>query len=302
MVVKRILHTVSYAGFWRGQARLSLDETLARAADLGFDGVEIVGKRPHASILDMDAGHRAVLRRRLGELNLECACLAGYTDFTAGAEHPEIPQREIQIAYVTELARIANDLGCPLVRVFTGYERPDVPFPAQWEGCVAALRECADRANPYGVTIAIQNHHDIAVTADDLADLLTEIDRPNCRAAFDAWAPALQGLDVAAESERIAPLVVYTTVADYRLRPRFSYRSALVHYERGTDRTVAVPLGEGIIDYASFFAGLRRGGYDGPVAYEMCSELRGGGSLENLDSYARQFLARIGVLWEESES
>ena len=50
------------------------------------------------------------------------------------------------------------------------------------------------------MTLAVQNHHDIAVTAADLGDLLTEVDRTNIGAAFDAWAPTLHGLDVAAEA------------------------------------------------------------------------------------------------------
>jgi hypothetical protein len=47
--------------------------------------------------------------------------------------------------------------------------------------------------------------------------------------------------------------------------------------------TMGVPMGEGVIDDASFLRGLFGGGFDGWVTYEMCSPLRGGGSLENLD-------------------
>jgi hypothetical protein len=35
---------------------------------------------------------------------------------------------------------------------------------------------------------------------------------------------------------------------------------------------------------------MRAGGFEGSVAYEMCSPLLGGGSLENLDRYARRFV------------
>src|SRR5205807_304928 len=159
-------------------------------------------------------------------------------DFTADADRPDIPLREMQVAYVEQLAILASDLGAQIVRVFTGYERPDIPFPVQWQWCVDSLRECADRAARPDVTIAIQNHHDIAVTAADLSDLIEEIGRPNCGAAYDAWAPTLQGRNLGEETERIARHVVYTTVADYRLRPRFAYQPALVNYERKPDRTV----------------------------------------------------------------
>ena len=53
----------------------------------------------------------------------------------------------------------------------------------------------------------------------------------------------------------------------------------------------AVPFGEGFIDYRTFFAGLREGGFDGVATYEMCSPLRGGGQLANLDRCAAQYLA-----------
>jgi sugar phosphate isomerase/epimerase len=49
-------------------------------------------------------------------------------------------------------------------------------------------------------------------------------------------------------------------------------------------------MGEGFIDYRGFFQALQETGYQGYVAYEMCSYLRGGGNEENLDRSARQFL------------
>ena len=113
--MKRVLHTVSYAGVWRGQTRLSLEDTIRKAADLGFDGVEVVGKRPHASILDYGPAERESLRGLLERCGLECGCIAGYTDFTAGAERPDIPFREMQIAYVEQLAQLARDLGGSIV-------------------------------------------------------------------------------------------------------------------------------------------------------------------------------------------
>jgi len=45
-----------------------------------------------------------------------------------------------------------------------------------------------------------------------------------------------------------------------------------------------------------FFKGLREGGFEGPVAYEMCSPLRGGGSEDNLDKTAEISLNQIRAL------
>src|SRR5262249_35217151 len=191
--------------------------------------------------------------------------------------------------------------GCPLVRVFTAFERKKVPYPVAWGQAVSCLREAARRAADVGVTLGVQNHHDVAVHHASLADLLAEIDEPNCKACFDAWAHATveqvpgpdyrqDGTDLARAVKAMAPYLVHTTVADYVHRPRYTYRPQLVNYVREVDAVRAVPMGQGVLDYKSFFQALREIGYQGYVAYEMCSPLRGGGGEQNLDQCAKRFL------------
>lgn len=294
--MKTALHSISYAGVWPGQATLSLEDFLHRAKDLGFDAVMLTAKRPHLSVLDYAGESRKRLRFLLDRLGLTVACLAGYTDFCMGGNRPDIPTRETQVLYVRELCHMAADLDCRLVRVFTGFDHAGSSFDQQWGWCVSSLRECARWAAEFGVLIGVQNHHDIAGHYESLFDLLQEIDEPNCKAMFDAWAPALHGTDLAAAVKKMAPYLVHTTVADYVRRPRFRYQPHLVNYSRELDAVRAVPLGEGFIDYRVFFAALQEIRFDGYVAYEMCSPLRGGGSEENLDRCARKFLGYVSQL------
>jgi len=289
MITGRLLHSVSYAGLW-GQAYLSVEEFVAKAAALGYDGVMLMAKRPHVSVLDYGPAERARLRSLLEKAGLRHVVLAGYTNFTADLEHGEVPQREIQIAHVAALAELARDIGAGVVRVFSGYRHPAASEGAQWKMIVTALRECARRAGDCGVTLGLQNHHDIGAGWERFSDLLNEIGEPNCRALFDAWAPALHGADHVTAARALGARTVHTTVADYQMRPRFRYEPALVNYVAETPATVAVPMGEGFIDYRGFLAGLTAGGFAGTVAYEMCSPLRDGASIEVLDDYARRFL------------
>ena len=151
---------------------------------------------------------------------------------------------------------------------------------------VASLRECADAGGRFRRRrLAVQNHHDVAVDTDALLELLADVDRPNVKLGFDAWSPALRGENVYEAAKRAAPYTAITTNADYLRLPRYLYRAELVNYERvQPDLVRAVPFGDGFIDYESFFAGLCDGGFNGVASYEMCSPVRGGGSLENLDS------------------
>src|SRR5688572_3085591 len=276
-----VLHSVSYAGVWRGQAQLDVDAFLRKAKELGYTHVELVGKRPHVSPLDYDQAARQKLKARMAELGLTLACLASYPDFTAGAEKPGIPAAEIGAIYVSEPARLAKDLGTTCVRVFTGYERPGVPYDVQWAVVVQGLKLASKEAAKHGVTLAVQNHHDIAVDADALLWLIKEVNEPNVKAAFDAWSPALAGVNGAAleaAARKLAPHMSYTTVADYVKQPRLRYDATITNYVRGDDLIRAVPFGTGFIDYKAFSRGLRAGGYRGYVAYEMCEVLDGGGS------------------------
>jgi sugar phosphate isomerase/epimerase len=283
------LFSVSYAGFW-GQTALDLLPFLRHARELGYDAVMLAGKRPHVSPLDTDEARVAELRAALDEARLSCPVIAAYTDFGAPVA-AEVPYLEMQIAYLEALCRIGAQLGVSILRVFTSYEAPGQAPQTNWRQAVSVLREVCDRAAAFGLTVAIQNHHDLAVHTTALLELLHDIERPNCKLGFDAWSPALRGEDLYEAARRAAPHTAITTNADYIRLPRYRYRPEAVNYEPiQPDLVRAVPFGTGFIDYAAFFEGLRAGGFDGIATYEMCSPLRGGGALDNLDRYARTYL------------
>lgn len=288
--MRTALFTVSLAGLW-GQDRLTLEQSIDLAAELSYDGVEIMGKRPHLSVLDYSVEDCRRLRDHVDKRGLRVAAIAGYTDFTGGTRAAEVPFGEMQIAYVTELARRASVLGCDLVRVFTSYEHEGTSFMAEWRATVDALRACCDRAAEFGVQIGVQNHHDIAVDTRAYIELLAQVDRPNVTPMYDCWSPYLRGEDVVAGAAQLASRMQVTTVADYVVLRRWKYLPQLVNYAPSEPPAVlAVPMGQGELPYDAFLRTLRAHGYDGWVTYEMCSPIRGGGSLNNLESYARAFI------------
>jgi sugar phosphate isomerase/epimerase len=223
-------------------------------------------------------------------------CVAGYNNFNADPEHTDVPQNEMQIAYITELARLTADLGGDTLRVFTAYEQKGIAFAAQWQHVVNAIKECCKRAAEFGVTIGVQNHHDIAVGVESQYQLIQAVNEPNCKALFDAWAPALQGADLTAAAQRMAPITSHTTVANYQVLPRYQYQKGLTNYATLQPWLQAVPVNEGFIDYQEFLTALHAAGFRGSVAYEMCSPLRSGGTVASLDEYARQFIDFISEL------
>jgi sugar phosphate isomerase/epimerase len=294
--VKTCLHSVSYSGVWRGQALLTVDEFLVKAKELGFDGIMLGAKRPHVSLIDYDDAARTKLRARIKELGLELVCIAGYNDFTAGADKTGVPNVEIQAIYVGELARLARDLGTNIVRIYTGYERPDLPFDKQFAIVVEGLRMAGKIAARYGVTLIVQNHHDIAVHPDAMKWLLDEVNLPNVKAAFDCWSLTMMGFsseEIKKSIYTMKPYIVHTTVADYKKLPRFSHNSEQINYIPLLPENRAVNVGEGYVDFKTFINTLKEIGYQGYIAYEMCAVLEGGGSIENLDKSAKAFLEYV---------
>ena len=254
------LFSISYAGFW-GQSVLPLTDFIRHAGKLGFPSVMIAGKRPHLSPLDATPEFVQPIRDALAAARVRCDVLGAYTNLAQpSAAGCEVPLIEFQIAYVESLARLAPQLGAKIVRIFTAYEIDGQDLQVLWKRCTGAIREMCDRAAAYGVTVAIQNHHDLALHTEALLELLADIDRPNCKLGFDAWSPALRGEPLYDAARLAAPHTAITTNADYIKVPRHRYRPELVNYERQpVDWVRAVPFGTGFIDYAAFFQGLRDG-------------------------------------------
>lgn len=294
--MKLSLFSVSYAGFW-GQHELDLPAFIAKASQLGYGSVMLAGKRPHLSPLDVTDEKIDSVKRALQEHQVDCSVIGGYTDLSPIAAI-EVPYLEMQIEYVESLSRIASRLNATVVRIFTAYEVEGHSPQFIWKNMVKTVQEMCDRAADVGVTIAIQNHHDIGVHSDWLLEILNDVNRTNCKLGFDAWSPALRGENLYEAAKRMAPHTAITTSADYIRLPRYEYQSALVNYKKlEPDLVRAVKFGEGFIDYEAFFRGLKEGGFDGIATYEMCSPVRGGGEMENLDAYASHY-----VKWMQDNS
>ena len=289
-----MLFSVSYAGGW-GQHRLDLIPFLEKAAELGYPAVELGAKRPHLSPVDYPKGESVhEIKSVADRLNLQIATIAGYTDFTSGSQAKEVPFVEMQILYVRQLAELGRALGAKNIRVFTGYHTDLADYHSDWTKCVTALRECAAVCADFGLILGIQNHHDVGVDVAAFGELLDDIKHPNAKAMFDPWSIGLHGAVLYQAAKEMAPRTVQTTLADYIRIPRWQYRPALINYEPIEPAAVkAVPLGEGFLDLDGFFRGLKEGGFQGDIAYEICSPIRGGGSEANLDAAARHALQKI---------
>jgi len=296
--MKLALHSVSYAGVWAGQARLPLDDVVRKAALLGYDGVEFVAKRPHLSPLDYRAPDLERLRELCAGIGLDIVCLASYNDFSAGGDCRDMAHQQKELVYLRAVLEMAAALRAPVVRVYTGYLHPTPSFWEQWRWVSDCICEAGQWAADLGLALGVQNHSTMACHHEAMAALLAEVASDAVGVVLDAPTLHLQGQDMEAAVSLFAGRIVHSHLSDFRSLPHYDYDPAFVVYREGDATNLATPIGQGDVDYATFLPALKRAGFNGALAYEMCSPLLGGGSMDNLDRTARQTLEYVRRVWD----
>jgi sugar phosphate isomerase/epimerase len=289
--MKIALHSVSYSGtVTPDQAALSLMDAMRKAAELGFDGITLAAKRPHALPLDLSPADREQIVETAADLRLEIPCIAGYNDFC----HTSAFDREINLAYTIDCIKLAHDVGAPIVRTFASgmgdyHQGASVSQQIQWT--IALAKEAAQVAEDLGVTLVIQNHSPIGNDVYGLLQIVEGVGSPAYKAAIDCPLLTSSGVDYAEALRACQEIMAFTTAGDSR-----PYPGPIVRMPGGqvvTRRELMVPLGQGECDWPTFLGLLYEIGYDYWINYEMCSPAREGGSEANLDRIASASLAYI---------
>jgi sugar phosphate isomerase/epimerase len=252
---------------------------------LGYDGIEIDGKRPHGNPADVSANLCQQVRQRAQDAGIEIYAVAGNNDFSS----PIPEHRESQLLYTRELIRMAARLGAGTVRLFGAWpgvtqsgngSRYDIAqkvwesahedfTPAQtWNWIRNGLIECCAWAADEGVALALQNHPPVIDTCDAMLRMIREVGSPVLRACYDAPLARKQGE---------TPATMRGTCN------KLGNHQALTHfggeYEETPDGEVLgwVRNRDGSLwredFYREFTSGMLDIGYNGYTGYELCHPL-----------------------------
>ena len=226
----------------------TFEEKVAKARDLGADGVELLTSNPSA----LDAGHvRACLERNA----LEAAAVgSGAVAFAAGLRlldaDPDKASRAQ--ARLHELIDFAAAVGAPLVTIgsFRGWAA--AAGPQGRERLATLLREAAERAQAVGVRLALEplNRYeaDLIHTAEEGLAFLDEVGHPALGLLLDTYHVNIE------ESSWTEPF-------------RRAAAGLLWHVHLGDNNRL--PPGRGLIDFPAITATLREAGYDGYLSAEL---------------------------------
>src|SRR3954469_803997 len=277
------LYSITYLGVWYRGRPLTLEELIDRAREYGYDGVEIDGKRPHGSPLDMPRRRCQEIQLKARDAGIEIYAVAANNDFSS----PVPEYRESQLIYVRDLIRMTADLAAKTLRVFAAWPgltitpegarytkarqvwrdaHLDTPAEQTWAWCREGLSEAAQWAGDAGVTLALQNHAPVTNSPADMLRMIRDVDSPHVKACLDAPLAAKQGVTSMQDAAR--------AVAGLQVLSHFGGE-----YERAADGSV-----RGLVRhpddtltqedyYLDFALGMNEIRYDGYIGYELCHPL-----------------------------
>lgn len=157
-----------------------LRKIASKAAEYGFDGVELrIGGTRHVDPA-MTAGDRKAVRKIFEENRIEICSLGGYSHFCSSMEKDLNHNKDLLLSYID----LAHDLGAPYVRTFIG-QYPETMTEDETAGIAAEyLSCCGEEALNKNVQILIETHDSFG-TARQVNRILSKIQNEGTAILWD---------------------------------------------------------------------------------------------------------------------
>ncbi len=186
--------TYSFWGFRRDAFR-SVERCIELAADMGFDGVEILQRQ----LEDESNGALQRIKRHAFTLGLDLMGFSTHQGFLS----PNKDKRQANIDLTLSQIEQAHQLGIPTMRINTGtwgtsknfdelmakkgIEAPVEGFTDEdgFDWVISSLEKVIPKAEALGVTLGLENHWGLGRTAEGVARIVEAIDSPWLRITLD---------------------------------------------------------------------------------------------------------------------
>ena len=229
----------------------TVEETIARLADAGYDAVELGCAAPHAWPEYMTPQKLGAIRRCFEKRDVKCSSVlipsGGGPGLNSASFDPQ--ERAAAIRLNKQVLDIGYELGAPILLYVGGWYGYGMPRAEAWKLTVEALNEIADYAAERDITVCIEPTADEAnliECAEDALALIQDSGRGNVAARFDV--------------EHVL----------YRMEDPRDYvlgLGGLLKHLHVTDAG-RVPPGDGVYDFAPMMQALKDIGYAGYVTVE----------------------------------
>jgi len=188
---------VSTYSFWqfRHADLRSIEKCLDTAAEMGFDGVELL----HRQMTSEENGYLQSLKRRAFVLGLDLCGFSTHQGFLS----PDPAVRQKNVDHTIRCIELAYNLGIPTVRVNTGTWgtskdfnelmknrgiEPPLPGYTDEDGfkwVIDGLTKCLPAAEKCGVLLGLENHWGLGRTPEGVMRIVDAIDNPWLQTTLD---------------------------------------------------------------------------------------------------------------------
>jgi sugar phosphate isomerase/epimerase len=259
---------VSTYSFWRFKKglKLPIETCIDEAAQMGFDGVEIL----HIQMEKESNDYLQNLKRRALVNGLDLCSLSTHQGFVS----PDKAKRQKNIDHTIKCIELAYRLGIPIIRINTGRWgttrsfnelmanrgiEPTLPGYTEDDGfkwVIDSIEKCLPAAGRCGVILGLENHWGLSRTPQGLLRIVNAIDSSWLRVLLDTGNFLEDPYD---KLERCAPHAVfmqaktyyggglwYTLDLDYpriaRIMRRHNYHGYIsLEFEGNEDYKTAIP-------------------------------------------------------------
>lgn len=181
---------VSTYSFWRynDDSKVSIEDCIHRAGEMGFDGVEILH-------VQMEREENDYLQRLKQAAHLEGMCLMGFSTHQSFiSTDPE--KRRQNVEHTNKCIELAYRMGIPTMRVNTGRwgttksfdelmanrgvepRLPGVGDDEAFGWVIDCLGECCKKAAECGVTMGLENHWGLGLTPQGVLRIVDAVNSP----------------------------------------------------------------------------------------------------------------------------
>jgi L-ribulose-5-phosphate 3-epimerase len=245
----------------------SLAAAAEAAADIGYDGLEVMGREPHLPA-DTTVETARTLRERFDELGLSVPCI--YTS-TGGYVDRTDEERAAELDALEPFLELAATLDCPIVKHGVGGPPEHRAGDADYEVAAEWLGRAADRAAEHGRQVGLEIHAGtLTESAEGTAKLIDMTDRENVVAIHDAGNMYIAENDFGARSvEVLGDRLAHLHVKDLAPVEDETLPGAFTTGTPSGERTFQHRhLGEGAVDHAELFGALADADFDGYASDE----------------------------------
>lgn len=235
---------------WGTEINEGLFPVLEQIKALGFDGVEV-------PIFDTDPTHWYKWREKLDELELDriavTICGPDFNQISADADMRKATLERNKRAVDCALVLGANLLNGPYhsaLGQFTGKPATE----QEWRWAVENLRELADYADSFGITLGLEylNRFEsyLVSSSDELIKLVEDVDHPACKIMFDTFHANIEEKNLGDAIRKLSKHLVHVQVSE-------------------NDRST---VGTGNVNWEDVFKALKEIKYDGWLSVEAFSQ------------------------------